>query len=78
MDRIAERRDIAREILSGCIEADDRVADIEFGEELGHAVMLDLALDLNHLVAGKHRHAKRHAVAGFIERDLSSLRHEPG
>jgi hypothetical protein len=32
---------------------DDRVADGEFGEELGHAVILDLALDLNHLVAGK-------------------------
>jgi hypothetical protein len=35
------------------ITADDRVADGEFGEELGHAVILDLALDLNHLVAGK-------------------------
>jgi hypothetical protein len=53
VDRIAERRDIPREILSGCIEADDRVADSEFGEELGHAVTAGLALDLNHLVAGK-------------------------
>jgi len=35
------------------IASNDRVADGEFGEELGHAVILDLALDLNHLVAGK-------------------------
>jgi hypothetical protein len=35
------------------IASNDRVADGELGEELGHAVILDLALDLNHLVAGK-------------------------
>ena len=47
-------------------EADDHVADAELGEELGHAVMLDLALDLDHLVAGKFRQAEAHAIAGFI------------